>query len=158
MAAGIFLLVVGGVLVAVFRPEQLADFGDENADWVALVGAGVVVAGLVEILRGRWGHLRPPEGLIDAGRRSTARVLTFKGVGATQNPSKEEPINGGTYRIDLEVVGDDGAYRQRIFRVISKNEAVRLGAGSEVPVAVDPIDRRRIAVVWPEAPILRTRS
>lgn len=143
--------------MALFRPEQLGEFGDQSSDWVALVGALLVPAGLFEITRGRWGDLRPPEGLAESGARGTARVLALVGVGSTQNPDGDAPINGGTYRFDLEVAGPAGSYRQRIFRVITKSEAVRAGVGADLPVAIDPGDRRRIAIVWSEAPVLRSR-
>ena len=141
---GLVFLVVGAGLVVMSQAVPLSSF-------VTLpMGGGFALIGVIwTVLAGRRGRLREPRGLAQSGQRTTARLAAVQATGSVSRTSEYGPIASQVFRLDLELVHPTrGPVTVRVFRSLRGPQVLSAVQGTEVPVAVDPANPRRIAILW----------
>lgn len=141
---GLVFLVVGAGLVVTSQTVPLTSF-------VTLpMGAGFAAIGVLwTVLAGRRGRLKAPRGLAQSGQRTMARLADVQATGSVSRSGEYGPITSQVFRLDLELVHPArGPVTVRVFRSLRGPQVLSAVRGSEVPVAVDPTNPRRIAILW----------
>lgn len=103
------------------------------------------------VLAGRRGRLRAPRGLAESGTKTTATLVDVTATRSVSRAGEYGPVLSQVYRMDLEVHAPTGPYVVRIYRSLRGGQIVRAVQGATVPVAIDPDNKRKIAILWDQA-------